>query len=138
VFDECSDFTESIYRFVVGWNRSVDPGQRCRVIAGSNPPTTAEGLWVVRYWAPWLDPLHPKPALPGELRWFTTGEDGADLEVDGPGPHIIRGEAITARSRTYLPGKPSENPDLTGTGYAAVLAGLPEELRRAYRDGNFQ
>ena len=23
------------------------------------------------------------------------------------------------------------------TGYAAVLAGLPEELRRAYRDGNF-
>jgi hypothetical protein len=28
-------------------------------------------------------------------------------------------------------------PDLAETGYAAVLAGLPEELRRAYRDGDF-
>jgi hypothetical protein len=53
------------------------------------------------------------------------------------GPHLIRGEPIQARSRTYLPGKLSDNPDLRETGYAAVLAGLPEELRRAYRDGNF-
>src|SRR3954452_813176 len=29
------------------------------------------------------------------------------------------------------------NPDLAQTGYASVLAGLPEELRRAYRDGDF-
>src|SRR4051812_39204488 len=31
----------------------------------------------------------------------------------------------------------SDNPDLARTGYASVLAGLPEELRRAYRDGDF-
>jgi hypothetical protein len=44
---------------------------------------------------------------------------------------------IRARSRTYLPAALSDNPDLAETGYAAVLAGLPEELRRAYRDGDF-
>jgi len=57
--------------------------------------------------------------------------------VDGPGPHPLRGEMIGARSRTFLPAALSDNPDLAETGYAAVLAGLPEELRRAYRDGDF-
>jgi hypothetical protein len=75
-FDEGSDFLFSQYRFIIGWNRSVDPGQRCRVIVGSNPPTTPEGLWVIRHWAPWLDPLHPNPAKQGELRWFTTSATG--------------------------------------------------------------
>lgn len=136
-FDEGTDFLLSQYRFIIGWNRSTFPGQRCRVVVGSNPPTTAEGLWVIRHWAPWLDPLHPKPAKPGELRWFTTGEDGEDIEVDGPGPHLIRGEAIRARSRTYLPATLDANPYQDGAMYGAVLAGLPEELRRAYRDGDF-
>ncbi|MDB5600749.1 MAG: terminase [Xanthobacteraceae bacterium] len=138
VFDEGTDFLESQYRFIVGWNRSTEPGQRCRVLVTSNPPTTSEGLWVIRYWAPWLDSTHPKPAKPGELRWFTT-INGEDTEVDGPGPHTIAGEKlpVTARSRTYLPASLADNPDLASTGYASVLAGLPEELRRAYRDGDF-
>jgi hypothetical protein len=54
VFDEGTDFLESQYRYIIGWNRSTDPKQRCRVIVASNPPTTPEGLWVVRYWGPWL------------------------------------------------------------------------------------
>lgn len=136
-FDEGTDFTYTQYRFIIGWNRSALPGQRCRVVVASNPPTSPEGLWVIRHWAPWLDPLHAKPAKPGELRWFTTGPDGADIEVDGPGPHLIGGEKITARSRSFIPGRLSDNPDLADTSYAAVLAGLPEELRRAYRDGDF-
>lgn len=135
--DEAADFHESQYRFIVGWNRSADTHQRCRVVVGSNPPTTAEGLWVIKYWSPWLDPLHPRPAKPGELRWFTTGPDGGDIEVDGRGPHLIGGEQVLARSRTYIPARMADNPDLKDSGYAAVLAGLPEELRRAYRDGDF-
>ena len=55
-----------------GWNRSSVPGQRCRVVVGSNPPTTAAGLWVILYWAPWLDPMHPYPAKPGELTAWGT------------------------------------------------------------------
>src|SRR5947209_3504042 len=136
VFDEGTDFLESQYRFIIGWNRSTDPKQRCRVIVASNPPTTAEGLWVIKYWSPWLDQTHPNPAKPGELRWFTTVA-GEDREVDGPGPHMIDGEAVYARSRTFIRATLSDNPDLARTGYASVLAGLPEELRRAYRDGDF-
>jgi hypothetical protein len=136
-FDEGTDFLVSQYRFIIGWNRSADETQRCRVVVGSNPPTTPEGLWVIRHWSPWLDPLHPHPAGPGELRWFTTGADGADVEVTDRGPHVVNGEAVLARSRTYIPARLADNPDLRETGYAAVLAGLPEELRRAYRDGNF-
>lgn len=136
-FDEVSDFTESQYTFIIGWNRSTRAGQRCRVVAAGNPPTRPEGLWVLKRWAAWLDPNHPNPANPGDLRWFTTGDDGAEIEVDGPGPHLIGGEWVQARSRTFIPAKLSDNPDLAATDYAATLAALPEELRAAYRDGRF-
>lgn len=131
-FDEVSDFTESQYTFITIWNRSADQGQRCRVVAAGNPPTRPEGFWVIRYWAPWLDPTHPNPAKPGELRWFLGG-----VEVDGPGPHEVAGTMVRARSRTFLPAKLEDNPDLAATDYDSVLAGLPEALRLAYREGRF-
>jgi hypothetical protein len=137
-FDEITDFLESQYRFIIGWNRSTIPRQRCRVVVTGNPPTTTEGLWVIKYWAPWLDPTHPNPAKQGELRWFTT-VNGRDTEVDGPGPHIIEGEKkpVLARSRTFIRATLTDNPDLAETNYDSVLAALPEEIRRAYRDGRF-
>lgn len=136
-FDEVSDFTESQYTFIIGWNRSAKPGQRCRIVAAGNPPTRPEGLWVLKRWAAWLDPTHHNPAKPGELRWYTTGDDGMEIEVDGPGPHMIGGEEVRARSRTFISARLSDNPDLAATDYAATLAALPEELRAAYRDGRF-
>ena len=92
-FDEVSDFAESQYRFIIGWNRTTSPGQRCRVVATGNPPTRPEGFWVLRYWGAWVDPNHPNPAQPGELRWYTTIA-GEDHEVDGRGPHLVKGEKI--------------------------------------------
>src|SRR4051812_8607680 len=50
---------------------------------------------------------------------------------------MIDGEAVHARSRTFIRATLSDNPDLARTNYASVLASLPEELRRAYRDGDF-
>ena len=135
-FDEVADFSESQFRFIIGWNRSTDPEQRCRVVAAGNPPTTAEGLWVIQYWAPWLDENHPNPAKPGEMRWFTT-IGGRDTEVDGPGPHLVGGEPIIARSRTFIRAKLSDNRELERTGYGSVLAALPAELRAAYKEGRF-
>jgi hypothetical protein len=135
-FDEVSDFTESQYRFICGWNRSADKGQRCRVMAAGNPPTTPEGFWVLKYWGAWLDPTHPNPAKPGEIRWYTTIAE-EDQEVDGPGPHLINGEEIRARSRTFIPSTLEDNPDLAETNYGSVLASLPEELRQAYKEGRF-
>lgn len=136
-FDEISDFSESQYTFIIGWNRSTKPGQRCRVVAAGNPPTRPEGLWVLKRWAAWLDPNHHNPAAPGELRWYTTGEEGDEIEVDGPGPHLIGDDLVIARSRTFIPATLADNPDLKDSGYAATLAAMPEELRAAYRDGRF-
>lgn len=137
-FDEISDFTETQYRFIIAWNRSSKAGQRCRVVATGNPPTKPEGLWVLKYWGPWLDPQHPNPARPGELRWYTT-IGGKDTEVDGPGPHSIEGESkpVYARSRTYIPAKLEDNPDQNNKEYQATLDALPDEYRAAYRDGQF-
>jgi hypothetical protein len=59
-------------RFLLGWLRTVVKGQRCRAVLTFNPPTSAEGRWIVAFFAPWLDPKHPNPAKPGELRWFGT------------------------------------------------------------------
>lgn len=140
-FDEISDFTESQYRFIIIWNRSAHPGQRCRVICAGNPPTTPEGLWVIKYWGPWLDPTHPNPAKPGELRWYLGTEDG-DKEVDGPGPYPVDNGSgkitmVRAKSRTFIPAELSDNPYLRDTNYESVLAGLTGDMRNAYFLGKF-
>lgn len=135
-FDEITDFLEKQYRFIIGWNRSSTPGQRCRVVVTGNPPTTAEGLWVIRRWAAWLDPQHPNPAKDGELRWYVTDDEDKDIEVSGPGEYEINGKMVASRSRTFIRAGLSDNPEL-GDDYKAVLDALPKELRDAYRDGKF-
>ena len=137
-FDEIGDFTKTQYTFIIAWNRSADPKQRCRVVCTGNPPTDPEGYWVIERWAAWLDPKHPRPAKDGELRWYTTDPTtGKEIEVDGRGPHPIGGEMIEARSRTFIRAKLEDNPDLAATNYDSVLAALPERERLAYRDGRF-
>lgn len=137
-YDELADFLESQYLFINGWLRSADPNQRCRIVAASNPPTTAEGQWIVRRWAPWLDKFHPKPAEEGELRWFIRVED-QDVEVDGPGPHVIEGRRrpIKAMSRTFIRSTLDDNWELSQSDYGDRLESMPEELRRAYSEGDF-
>lgn len=135
-FDEITQFTESQYRYIIGWNRSEDQNQRCRVVCTGNPPLTAEGLWVIKYWAPWLDPTHPKPAKPGELRWFTT-IDEKDMELPNGDPITIGGRSVKPRSRTFIPAKLEDNPDYMRSGYASVLEAMPAELKKRLRDGNF-
>ncbi len=149
-FDEIGDFSEGQFRFIKAWNRSSKPGQRSRVVCTGNPPTQAEGLWVIEYWAPWLDPRHPNPAKSGELRWYISDEElGKDKEVPGPGIYPLLNEdgkqrfrddgtpdTVIARSRTFIRAKLSDN-KYYGDEYAAVLDALPKELRSAYRDGRF-
>lgn len=137
-FDEVTDFLESQYLFITIWNRSTTPGQRCRVVCTGNPPTSATGLWVIKRWAAWLDPTHPNPAKPGELRWYIRDENDLDIEVDGKGPHLIGSREVFATSRTFIPAGLQDNPDLADDGnYARLLDKMPKELRDAYRDGKF-
>jgi len=148
-FDELCHFTESQFRFLIGWNRNANnPAQRTRVIATCNPPTDAVGDWVIPYWGPWLDLHHPNPAKPGELRWFATipGEDGQsrDIEVPDDRPFVLIDrhieydfdpskfklvEIIRPQSRTFIPANVEDNPFLANTRYVSVLQGLPEPLR---------
>lgn len=148
-FDEIPDFSESMFRFIKTWNRSAEPGQRSRVMCTGNPPTTPEGLWVIEYWAPWLDPRHPNPAKSGELRWFISDDNGRDKEVPGPGSYPLHDDngnprlkpdgtpdTVLARSRTFIRARLEDN-QYYGDDYAAVLDALPAALRSAYRDGRF-
>ncbi|QGY29773.1 terminase family protein [Pantoea cypripedii] len=140
-FDEVTDFLKAQYEFITIWNRSTTKGQRCRVVATGNPPTNANGLWVIQHWGAWLDPNHPNPAKPGELRWYIRNEADEEVEVDGYGPHGYApdGSPIHAKSRTFIPAKLSDNPDLAQDGeYSRILNSLPKELRDAYRDGQFR
>lgn len=135
-WDEVTEFTESQFRFVNGWNRTARPGQRCRVIATGNPPTTPEGEWVVRYWGAWLDPNHPHPARPGELRWYV-GIDGKDVEVENGEPFTHKDETLIPRSRTFIPARLDDNEYLRDTGYRSVLQSLPEPMRSQMLYGDF-
>jgi len=135
-FDEITHFLESQFRFLVGWLRTTIPGQRCQIVCAGNPPTTTDGQWVVTFWAPWLDPKHPNPALPGELRWFTT-IDGKDVECKNGDPIIIGGRSVKPLSRTFISSKVTDNPFLMQTGYEATLQSLPEPLRSQMLNGDF-
>ena len=138
-FDEGTHFTLSQFLYVTTWLRppGAYPHQRCRIVIASNPPERAEGRWVVEFFAPWLDPKHPKPAKDGELRWFVTDKDGKSIEVDGPEPVYVGLKRVKPLSRTFIRGKLSENPYYAGTQYEAVLDALPEPLRSIMRDGDF-
>ena len=136
VFDEAANFLEAQVRALLGWLRSVDPAQRCQALLTFNPPTTAEGRWITAFFAPWLDKKHPKPAQPGELRWFAM-IDGEEVEVPNGEPFQHGADLIKPMSRTFIPSRVSDNPYLMGTGYMATLQSLPEPLRSQMLYGDF-
>lgn len=152
VFDEVTEMREAQVRFIMGWTRSNDPDIHARVLMTFNPPTTAEGRWVIEFFAPWLDDKHPNPAAPGELRWFTT-VGGKDTEVpDGRPFVIVEDERVydfdarkyteeqinRPKSRTFIPAKLTDNPYYMATGYMSTLQALPEPLRSQMLYGDFK
>lgn len=136
-FDETTQFTQSIFDYLRIWNRSSDRSQRCRVICASNPPLDADGRWTTFYWAPWLYKKHPNPAIPGELRYFVTTEDGRNVEVDGPDPVMMDGQRREPVSRTFIPARVSDNPTYAGSDYERDLMALPPVMRRAFYYGDW-
>ena len=134
--DEGAEFLEEQVASLIGWVRSTDPKQRCRVILASNPPRGGEGQWVIEWWAPWLDPAFPNPARSGELRWYIRLKNKSHW-VEGPGEYQVEGETYTARSRTFIPAALDDNPYLARTDYRATLQSLPEPLRSQLLKGDF-
>lgn len=143
-FDEITQFTRGMYFYIIGWNRSTKAGQRCRVVVTGNPPQTADGQWVKVEWAPWLDRNFPNPAMPGELRWYTT--DPVTAETIWVGEDWVgedaAGDPIYPKSRTFIPARMSDNPYFApdteaGRKYRATIAALPEPLRTQLLEGDF-
>ena len=153
VFDETANLRESQVRFLMGWLRSADPKQRKRVLMTFNPPTTAEGRWVIDYFKPWLDKNYEPKAKSGELRacyvvegkdyWLPTLNTDPFVLVDGepcydfdPCEYTAQ-DIIEPETRTFVHAKVTDNPYLVESGYIKTLQALPEPLRSQMLHGDF-
>lgn len=135
--DEATHFAESQIRFLMGWNRTDTPEQRVRTVLATNPPLRPEGLWVLKMFAPWLDPTYPYPAKHGELRWVVSDDEGKDEWVSGPNDTRTnsKGKVIRPTSRTYIPAKVSDNPYYASTDYERQLDAMSEPWRSLLMGG---
>lgn len=157
-FDEGAQLSKSKVRFVLGWLRSVNPEQRRRAIIGSNPPTGGEGEWLIEWFAPWLDPKFPNPAVQGELRWAATAPDRDGTTVWLPDGRLIvflggtdwrpatdeeiaqgddNPDVVQPKTRTFIQSLLRNNPYLANSGYRAQIQSLPEPLRTQLLNGDF-
>lgn len=135
-FDEADQFLEAQVRFLMTWCRTTIVGQRTLTLMTFNPPASAEGQWIKVFFAPWLQKNHPRPAQPGELRWFAM-LNGVETEVASSAPFLHNGEDIVPQSRTFIPSKVRDNIYLYRTGYMSQLQALPEPLRSQMLHGDF-
>lgn len=138
-FDEAGEFEEIQVASILAWNRGRE-GQRCRAVLGSNPPRSAEGEWLLKWFAPWLDKSFPDPAEPGELRFavYIADEKGSVIHwVEGLGEYEFEGETYTAKSYTFIPAALADNPYRNTKEYRATLQNLPEPLRSQLLYGDF-
>lgn len=140
-FDEASEFLESMVEYIITWLRSGDVTQRCRLVLATNPPTTVDGEWLIRWFAPWLDPHHSLYPYPeGDLLYFKRRPDTEnefDFFVDEPEPEMLGGQPVRALTRTFIRSGLRDNPDYDRSDYRNRLAMLPETLRRRYAEGDF-
>lgn len=158
VFDEAANFLEQQVNFLLGWNRSTREGVHSQALLTFNPPTSAEGRWIVDFFGPWIDKKHalyPTPA--GVLRYVVTLP--ADNEsyryvwvADARPCVIVAGELVydfdpaaympedivVPQSRTFIPSRISDNPFLANSGYLRQLQAMPEPLRSQMLYGDFQ
>lgn len=135
--DETANFLQQQVIFLMGWVRTTDPNQPTQSVLTFNPPTTAEGRWLVQYFAPWLDDSHPNPALPGEKRWFIN-IGGEEREHPDDEMFMEGKELIIPQSRSFVPSRISDNPFLVRTNYMSTLQALPEPLRSQMLYGDFK
>jgi hypothetical protein len=136
--DEVAQLPEFQVRMLMGWLRTDKPGQRCRVVMGSNPPLDSTGDWMIEYFGPWLDPTHHNPAQPGELRYFLPSPNGGAYRECAPDEFIIsHGVRVAPQSRTYIPSRFTDNKYYDAEQYAKSLAGLPDSVRERLVSGNF-
>ena len=157
VLDEAANFLESQVRFMKGWVRTGRAGLKQTVLMTFNPPTSAEGRWVVSFFGPWIDKRNPLyPTDPGKLRYcYMDPATSKDVWIpdDNPAEFVLINnervydfdrdrytleEIIKPESRTFIPSRITDNPFLVNTGYLQQLQAMPEPLRSQMLSGNFE
>lgn len=150
-FDELTHFLESQYLALLARVRSSDP-RLPRIIRSTTNPGGPGHDWVFRRWGAWLDPefdaqglgrrvsddgAPAPPALPGEVLWVRTLDDGTERfyrerPPDEPG-------LPPALSRTFIPAKLSDNPHLAQNDpeYVAALNSLDPVRRAQLKEGDW-
>ena len=127
-FDELTQFTQFQYEYLLSRARTVEEGQRVRIMACSNPGGEGND-WVMGRWAAWLDETHPNKAEPGELRWYRRTDEGTEIECSK--------NDEDAMSRTFIPALLADNPFLDDT-YRKQLNLMPEPYRSQLLSGDWQ
>jgi predicted phage terminase large subunit-like protein len=126
-FDELTQFTHGQYTYLLSRLRSSH-GIPVRVRSTSNPGGAGHE-WVMRRWAPWLDPEAVKRADPGCTLYYANTGDGEEWIERHPG----------ALSRVFIPARVEDNPHLAKNDPAYVdrLRGLDRVTREQLLHGNW-
>jgi predicted phage terminase large subunit-like protein len=127
-FDELTHFTETQYTYLLSRARS-SRGLPVFVRSATNPGGDGHA-WVMRRWAPWLDPSCDVYAEPSEPLYYVNTDDG-ERYVDGPQSNAL--------SRVFVPARVTDNPYLLGADptYVERLRGLDPLTRAQLLDGNW-
>jgi len=148
--DEATEFPEKFVRFLMGWNRTTVPGQRCRLVLTFNPPMDDAGSWVVAFFAPWLDEDYPDPAADGDIRYVVrlndkdvfyrslddVPDDARAILVQQAADQAMDDWRAVLKTRTFFHASLKDNPILAASGYGATIEALPEPLR-SFLKGKF-
>ena len=137
-FDEAPNIRQDEVMSVMGWARSKED-IKTQIFMYFNPPTTAEGEWIIEYFAPWLDKGHQHPAESGEKRWVATIDNKETfLDPGAPtGPFMHGNKLIIPESRTFYRSYLDDNPNF-GPEYRARLENLLPPLNKQLAQGDFQ
>lgn len=128
-YDELTHFTEKQYTYIVNSRVRSAHGIPARVRAGTNPG--GEGHeWVMRRWAPWLNPESRVRALPGQKLYYHNGADGEEWQ------HVASPDAL---SRVFVPALLTDNPHLVENdpAYEQRLKGLDRVTRAQLLGGDW-
>ena len=136
-FNEMTEFSESQFRFVTGWNRTTAPASAAASSAPGTRRWTGTANGSSRFWAPWLDDDHPQPGQARGAALVHDASTGKDIELPNGKPVQIKGELVRPRSRTFIPARIRTTRPIQ-SGYIDALQGMPEPLRSKAALGDFQ
>ncbi len=122
-FDELTHFTEWQYTYLLSRARSSF-GMQPVIRAATNPGGPGHE-WVMRRWGPWLDPKNDVHAEPSEVLRYRSDGDGERWASDGQ------------LSRTFIPARLSDTPQLSGTGYDHQFGAMDPVTRAQLLGGDW-